>query len=129
MNEAEAARLKEMSKLGDGERAFARVRAVETYLRAQGGEGAEEIIANLRTARQVESFEKIMAANRSQRAAEPSPKPAQPPPLADGDHVPLADGHHVDEATFAKMSHGERWAYARQFDQGQFQPRSGDPRR
>jgi hypothetical protein len=109
----------EVAKLG--EHGPARVRAVETYLRAQGGEGAEEIIANLRTARQVESFEKIMAANRSQRAAEPIPKPAEAPP-------PSADGR-VDEATWAKMGNAERLNYARQFDQGQFQPRSGDPRR
>jgi hypothetical protein len=106
MTGAEAARLQaEVAKLGAN--GPARVAAVETYLRAQAGEGAEEIIGSLRTARQIESFEKIMAANR-QRAIEPSTPPS-PAPAPDG---------RVDEATYARMSHAERIEYTRRFNGG-----------
>ena len=72
MKEAEAEQLRaETSELGGGERAAARLAAMETYLRPGRGR-RRRIIGNLRTARQVERFEKIMAANtRSQCVADP----------------------------------------------------------
>jgi hypothetical protein len=100
----------EIRKLGGNGRE--RVLAVEQYLRSHGA-GAEDIIANLKTAAAIENFEKIIAANRtSQRAAEPpKPAPAAAPAQTQG------EPSKVDDATWAKMSHSEKWAYARQWDQ------------
>jgi hypothetical protein len=121
MNEAEAARIQaENAKLGP--QARERVEAVERYLRASD---AADLIGSLTTARQVENFERIIAAGRAQRAA-PSPPPLPPVEVTPGTarpSLPRSDGSAAlcSDADWQKMSHGERWAYARQFDQGQFQ--------
>jgi hypothetical protein len=93
----------ELQKLGSN--GPARVQAVEQYVRATAGNGAQDIIANLRTAAAVEGFERLMANTRTATATASTPPPS-----------PGRDGR-VDEATFQKMTAAERLDYCRQFPQ------------
>jgi hypothetical protein len=105
MNDEAAQLRSEIAKLG--EHGPARVAAVEQFVRATSGAGADAIIAGLTTAAHIEGFEKIMAAGRPR--AEPAPKPAEPSPPRAGDRV--------DEAAYGRMSHAERIDYCRGFKQ------------
>jgi hypothetical protein len=106
----------EAAKLGGNSEK--RVAAVEDFLVAQLGEpAAKQMVSTLVTAQQVENFERLMAAHRTQGAGNSHREATK---------VPDVDAHGcVDEATFQKMSARERLDYVRQWPQEQFQPANG----
>jgi len=109
--ELQAARAAEIQKLG--ENGPARIAAVTTWAKAALGEtGAQAVIDTLWTAQQVERWERTI--QDKQRA--PQQQQQQPPVQTQS-----TDGGKVDEATYNRMSHGERLDYSRRFDQSQFQ--------
>jgi hypothetical protein len=110
---------REAEKLGPNARE--RIIAVQNFLAAQlGPDRAGDLAASLVTAKQVESFERLMANERSTRRAVEIAAASTPAPSEQQREPPPGAGR-VDEATFSKMSARDRLDYARQFSQDQFQ--------
>ena len=92
----------EMAKLGAN--ATSRLDAVTTFLKSQLGEDmARDVSKFLFTSTQVEAWEKIMATVRTQGASSYTPQHAENAPTK------------ISDEEYAKMSFGERRAYAERF--------------
>jgi hypothetical protein len=116
VDEAEKEKLKaEVQKLG--ERGPARIAAVEEFLRVQAADGGTAIIEGLRTAAQIEGFERVIASVRQQRSAAASTSAPGSQQHPEPPREPSNEPGKWTEEQYQKASARERLDYVRQFPQ------------
>ncbi len=100
----------QLEKLGAN--ATMRVTAIDTFLRGTiGDQAAAALNKVLITADAVQAVEQLISKHSNQGAAS----------FSQAHREPSGQPGRVSEEAYGKMSAAERWDYARQFDQKQFQ--------